>query len=159
MQTLRSILLIVIGALAVSFAVVCFLALLPMLPFIRYLAGVCLTYSAFYLMARGTIDLRRRFISSSIVPLSEFGGYHTRRQELLHRPLALPSPPVHVTEVVEPERLSKKLTTEQEWQIIDLRTKGLSLRDIEKATSIPYNRVQALCADWEKKLKGEAVDA
>ncbi len=152
-QELQIALRILIIGLAGAIGSACFLALVPLLGFLSYLAMICLGFGAFYLIAVGMIDLRRRWLHSSIVPLGEYGGWHTKRLEQLHPyPLALPAP-ISVQEV---KNEKPELDTAMEWRILQLRQKNMSLRDIVKATDIPYNKVQSICADWQKKLSGDA---
>jgi len=148
MQTVRAIMLICAGLIGASLSIVCFIALLPLLPFIRYLAGACLAFGACYIIAVGMIDLRRRWLHSSIVPLAEYGSYHTRRLELLHIPqLALPAP-VTVTEEKEAEGKPEV----DEWRILELWGKGMSFEDIATACNTTYYRVQKITSTWKKKL-------
>jgi len=84
MQTLRAILLLLAGLVGAALAIILFLALLPLLTLIAWIAGGLLAGGALYLGALGAIDLRRRWLHAHIIHLGEHGGYHLTSLTPLH---------------------------------------------------------------------------
>jgi hypothetical protein len=84
MQALRAVLIIFSGLVGAALAIVLFLALLPFLALVSYLGGGLLALGAFYLVALGVIDLRRRWLYAHVIHLGEHGAYHLGALTPLH---------------------------------------------------------------------------
>jgi hypothetical protein len=84
MHDARAILIILSGLVGAALAIILFLALLPLLALIAYLAGGLLALGALYLIALGVIDLRQRWLYAHVIHLGEHGAYHLGTLTPLH---------------------------------------------------------------------------
>lgn len=118
---------IIIGVIPVTAITVVFVAAVwPFLSWIAYGSLSLLGLAALYLVTRGFLDVRRRWLQDAIVHASEHGLFNVASWE--HLP-ALPAPSVQVSEVKDDpvDRVKQAL------DILEMHSEGSGYRSIAKA--------------------------